>query len=188
MISDWTGALPAARSEHLVITELGNELLAYDTGSHQLHQLNPVATAVWRSLDGIRNAADVLVLVRAELDTVVTLDSILLALSTLSDANLLTSPIEVGAVLGNQSRRGFLKKLGIAGVAVPMVASVSAPLAAAHSSGTCKSDCNFIITKEDELNWQRGYPCYNPRNPGNSAGQCLGICQKTRVGEPSYCG
>lgn len=132
MSADWAGALPSARTEDLVITESGRELLVYDTANHQLHQLNPLASTVWRSLDGIRNAADVLVLARATTGQEVTPDSIRLALSTLSDANLLSAPIETGSLLGNQSRRGFLKKMGIA--SIPAVVSVTVPLAVAHAS------------------------------------------------------
>src|SRR3954452_6052680 len=43
---------PLARSEDLVIEELGEEVLVYDTVVDRAHSLSAAATRVWRACDG----------------------------------------------------------------------------------------------------------------------------------------
>src|SRR5829696_3089212 len=43
---------PAARSEHLVVEELGDELLVYDLQLNRAHSLGDSAARVWRACDG----------------------------------------------------------------------------------------------------------------------------------------
>ena len=45
---------PLARSEELVIEELGDELLVYDESTHRAHCLSATAARVWRACDGQR--------------------------------------------------------------------------------------------------------------------------------------
>ena len=43
---------PLARSEELVIEELGDELLVYDERTQRAHCLSATAARVWRACDG----------------------------------------------------------------------------------------------------------------------------------------
>src|SRR3954463_11534640 len=43
---------PLARSENLVIEELGDELLIYDLNANRAHSLGASAARVWRACDG----------------------------------------------------------------------------------------------------------------------------------------
>ena len=47
---------PCARSEDLIVEELGEELLVYDMKADRGHCLSPVAARVWRRCDGRTHA------------------------------------------------------------------------------------------------------------------------------------
>jgi hypothetical protein len=112
---------PRARTAVLVISQMDGETLVYDTTRHHIHHLNPLAATVWGLCDGRRTVA---VLARdSGLDDTV----IGLALRQLADASLLDGALS----------RAFMRKAAIAGVAVPVIVSVSVPQAAAQSSALC---------------------------------------------------
>jgi len=50
---------PTAKRTHLVTTDLADEVVLYDTVSHQLHTLNPTASFVWQRCDGHTTVADI---------------------------------------------------------------------------------------------------------------------------------
>ena len=60
--------LPLARSEGLLVEELGDETLVYDRESHEAHCLNRSAALVWRHCDGTTTVADMVSLLQQELD------------------------------------------------------------------------------------------------------------------------
>lgn len=140
-------AVPAARVENLVTTTSRDEVLVYDQDRHHIHHLNPTAAAVWNLCNGRRTVSEVAQ--AAGVDE----DAVRLALRKLEDANLLDGPLEAGVRGSTQSRRSFMKKAAVAGVAVPMIASISAPAASASHSrclssgtpcgsvGACNSSC-----------------------------------------------
>ncbi|MEJ7826475.1 MAG: PqqD family peptide modification chaperone, partial [Solirubrobacteraceae bacterium] len=49
--------LPLARSEGLVVEELGDEILVYDLDVKNAHCLSPTAARVWRLCDGGTSSA-----------------------------------------------------------------------------------------------------------------------------------
>jgi hypothetical protein len=153
--------VPAARVENLVTTTSRDEVLVYDQDRHHIHHLNPTAAAVWSLCNGRRTVSEV---ARA---AAIDEDAVRLALRKLDDAKLFDGPLEAGVRGTTQSRRSFMKKAAVAGVAVPMIASISAPAASAQtSSGTCSPG---------------SMPCSN----GSAATTCctsagrLGTCQGT---------
>src|SRR3954454_16321065 len=52
--------LPLARTDELVIEEIGDELLIYDKTTNRAHCLSATAAKVWRACDGSTNTADLL--------------------------------------------------------------------------------------------------------------------------------
>ena len=119
---------PKARSDKLLVYEIGQELVVYDPERHKAHRLNATAAIVWRKFDGktsVEQIAD-----EMECDQSV----VMLALDHLKQAHLLTSEDS-----GTVSRRTALRKvasIAAAGMVLPVVASISAPLAATAQSGT----------------------------------------------------
>ena len=108
----------AARTDKLLIHEIGDELVVYDRTNDRAHRLNATAARVWRSLDGKRTVADLAALIGEEKGVVE------LALGQLRSAQLLVG--EAPAV----SRRRALRRVAAAaaaGMVLPMVSSIAAP-------------------------------------------------------------
>ncbi len=120
---------PRARSDGIVIEEVGDELVIYVQATQTAHALSADAAAVWRCCDGRRSAIDIA--------SVVGLDQarVARALDELSGAGLIEEPEGI-------SRRALYKrmaKLGAAAVSAPLIYSVAIPAASAAQSPTCGS-------------------------------------------------
>jgi hypothetical protein len=136
---------PLARKDGLVIQEMADEVLVYDTNSNKAHCLNQTAAFVWKSCDGKANVKDISTLMEKEFGAPVHEDLVWLALDQLSKDNLLsTNPTPVTGV----SRREVMRRIGVASmVALPVVASLVAPTSAlATVSCACANPaaCNTL--------------------------------------------
>lgn len=121
---------PVAHHVHLVTTETADEVLVYDRRNNHIHHLNATAASVWHRCDGDHSVECI------ARESGMTVDSVRLALEKLADANLLDGTGPVEAEVTSPSRRRFLKKAAVAGgIALPVIASISAPAAADHESG-----------------------------------------------------
>lgn len=120
--------LPAARTDDLVITRSGDQLLVYDMASHQIHHLDNVAAAVFDACDGHSSIQEI----RAS--TSLDRDVIEEALHRLGEAKLLQAPFPEYLSPTRISRRTVLRQAGITGAAV---VSISAPAAIAAQSNIC---------------------------------------------------
>ena len=131
---------PSARTEGLVVEEIGDELLVYDLNTDEAHSLDPAAAAIWRACDGTATVAGIAT--RLNLDDA----AVQATLKHLGELNLLAG--EVPAVTVTHSRRAVLRRGLVAGaagaVAVPVIHSIVAPAPAhAQSSSLCSfsSEC-----------------------------------------------
>jgi len=121
---------PRARRDDLLVQRALDELLVYDTRSHEAHCLSPVAAAIWQACDG-RSAVEVLA-VRVRDETGLPCDEQVLwqAIEELRARSLLdVAPAPPPGVV---SRRALLH----AGLAVPLITSIIAPTPAAAQSGS----------------------------------------------------
>lgn len=118
---------PKARQSNLLWTEIGDEVVVYDTDRNRAHSLNPTAALVWRQCDGVRTVAEIATAVKSELGSPADEDVVLVALNQLSEANLLeqkTADPDHRRI----SRRELVHRLGVAGAAVvPLVTSLVVP-------------------------------------------------------------
>lgn len=108
--------------------------------------------------------ADLVTFARTEVGPTVTTDSIRLALDNFHEANLLAGPLADGMspARPTRSRRRLLKEAGLAGIAVPVIASVTAPAAAAQVSCLpLNSACGT------------GIPCCSPHRECRSGRCCF---------------
>jgi hypothetical protein len=124
---------PVARSEDLLIEEVGDELLVYDQLSNQAHCLGTLAARVWQACDG-ETSAEALAS-KLDLDS----DSVARALAELSDCKLLEGDGPLVVSNGGITRRdlGFrAAKVGAAAAAVPLIVSIAAPVPAAAITPT----------------------------------------------------
>ena len=143
-----SGHAPLARSDDLIIEELGDEVLVYDSNTDTAHCLTPDAARVWRHCDG-RTPIDGLT---AQLG--LNAELVQSALGELERCELL----EAGPTPTGHTRRDLtvkVAKFGAAAAAVPLIVSVAAPIPAMavtpafcfqRSSGNCGT--NTGCTKE----------------------------------------
>jgi hypothetical protein len=128
---------PVARQNGLVIQEMPDEVLVYDTDSNKAHCLNQSAALVWKSCDGSNSVADIV----REFETAgagkVSEDFVWLAIDQLHDNGLLEN--RVVSRFQGQSRRQVLKTIGLASmVALPIISSLmAAPTAFGAASCAC---------------------------------------------------
>jgi hypothetical protein len=124
------GGLPRAIREHLVIRELDDETLIYDTRRDQAHCLNNAAARVWELCDGQTTAAQASRILQTELDPAIDSDFVWLAVKQLQKFHLVErgkSPFV--------SRRDLVFKYGPAALALlPIIYSISAPEPASAAS------------------------------------------------------
>lgn len=137
---------PAARREGLLLRELPDELVVYDTAENRAHCLNRTAAAVFRLADGTRDVDDLARLVAPGTGAAEGRAVVRLALDRLGEAGL----VAAAPVSPPPSRRELLRRaaLGTA-ILLPAVASMVAPTPA-EAAATCTDDC---VGKAD------GTPC-----------------------------
>lgn len=119
---------PVARIDDLVTTDVGDEVLVFDEISNELHHLNPIASQVWRSLDGTRSPADIAAL----LDPAdATIENVTNALGILAQANLLVQGEPWQSFTQTPLSR---RKLTKGAIVTATIVSITAPTAAAAST------------------------------------------------------
>jgi hypothetical protein len=157
--------LPKARTEKLIIKELPDETLVYDLETDRAHCLNSTAGWVWKKCDGNTTVSELTALLASETNSAGDESLIWLALDQLERFNLLsTSPLLPDAFAGI-SRRQWVKRIGMAAIAIPVIISISAP--DAHAQGSCPAP---------PAKQPNGCPCNG--NGNCLSGNCIAnICQ-----------
>jgi hypothetical protein len=126
--------IPSARKDGLVVRNVDDEVLVYDTKRHKAHCLNTTAALVWRLCDGKSNPDVIAEKMERELNQTVSTDIVNLALSDLAAAHLLletTTPGKSGV-----TRRQIMRALAIGvAIAIPAVTTIVTPTAS--HAGTC---------------------------------------------------
>ena len=119
-----TNRKPVARSEDLIVEELGDELLVYDLTRDRAHSLGAVAARVWRACDGETTVESLSSELQLDADTVAR------ALGELGDCHLLEVEAATDDGLTRRDMSVKAVKIGAAVAAVPLIVSVVAPTAA----------------------------------------------------------
>jgi hypothetical protein len=124
---------PQARRGGLVLRELKEELLVYDTTTHRAHCLNRTAADVFRHADGTRTVSDLGRLVAPDADQAAGEAAVEMALEHLDEAGLLEhGPPAPG-------RREFVRRVGLgAAILLPAVVSILAPTPAEALVSVCR--------------------------------------------------
>lgn len=127
---------PKSRKENLVIQELEGEILIYDLEKNKALCLNETSALVWQTCDGSRTIAGISDAIGKQLNSQINEDLIWLALDQLSKENLIENKDEIKSKFAGMSRREAVRKVGLASlIALPVIASITAPVAA--QTGTC---------------------------------------------------
>jgi hypothetical protein len=129
---------PKTRQSGLIIRELEDEILVYNTADNNAHCLNRTAALIWKECDGRSTIAEISDAVTRRLGTPVDERVVWFALKQFDRDRLLEDELTVPPeVLGVRlNRRDLVRVLGIAAiVAVPLVTSIVAP--SAVQAATC---------------------------------------------------
>ena len=117
---------PLARTNGLVVQEVPNEVLVFDTETNEAHCLNETAAMVWKYCDGKTSVAQIAEILSENKGSGTNDDLVWLAIDQLNEHKLLQKTVE--SKFAGQSRREVLRKIGLASVvALPIIASMAAP-------------------------------------------------------------
>ncbi len=166
-------AVPAARFNGLITTASDDELVVYDEAAKHIHHLNELSSVIWRLCDGRRGVGEIANAATDELGIEVREDAVRLALRKLDDAKLLDGSLSADVRGTAQSRRTFMKRATVAGAAVPVIASLSAPQASAQNSCTLTTVC---INKNSSNSPGQGADCCTS---SGSFGNCFHVTGNT---------
>ena len=132
------GARALSRTEGLVVTKAGEDLLVYDLDRHRAHCLNRSAAIVWGECNGVRTIEEIAERVGEEMHETVNGEWVTFALKQLEEANLLAARRGFGEKLPGISRRQMARRLGWGALAaVPLVSSIL--VKTAQAAGSCKA-------------------------------------------------
>jgi Coenzyme PQQ synthesis protein D (PqqD) len=154
---------PKARREGLIVQTLPDETLVYDLDRDLAHCLNQTAALVWNRCDGTNTTRQIARAVSLDLERAIDEKFVWLALDQLDRNHLLISgppaPLSSG-----MSRREVMRALAVsAAVAIPVVASIVAPVPAQAATG-CKPNGSGC---------ESGIEC------------CSGFCNGSTCGSPA---
>ena len=130
---------PRAKRSGMLSEPLEDELIVYDQDRDRAHCLNRTAALVWGHADGEHTIAELATILRTELDGIADEDLVWHAIDCLKMADLLEEPPPRSRDAMRTSRRQFISKVGVIGVAsllLPVITSVAAP-PAAQAGGGC---------------------------------------------------
>jgi Coenzyme PQQ synthesis protein D (PqqD) len=130
------GEYPRARRAGLLVETVGDEVLVYDTERHRAHALNDSAAKIWKRCDGKTSAAEIAGGLSEALQMPVTEDFVRHGLAQLREFHLLDEPAgSMSAPDSGPSRRELIRVGGLAALALPLITSIVAPVAAEAQSG-----------------------------------------------------
>ena len=166
--------LPKARNENILVQNLENEILIYDTITDKAYCLNETSAKVFNACDGKRTFD--------ELNSQYQFndDLIYLALDELKAKNLLDSAASYETPFAGMTRREVIRKVGIATmIAPPVVSSLIAPSAAQAASGGTTANCQ-VCTSNAQCVSGRCRTAF----PNNGASICSAGTTNGVVGQP----
>ncbi len=139
---------PEARKDALLVEELPDETLVYDTKRYKAFCLNKTTAAVWQLCDGLTSIEEISDKICAEFgidrekNQNAGTDLVNLALDRLAKARLLSEPTCAALPAPRYSRRELAARLASLGVAlIPAVLMITAPTAAAAATCISVSQC-----------------------------------------------
>lgn len=127
--------LPKARNENIIVQEIGDEVMIYDTVTDKAFCLNATCAVIFNHCDG-RTTFE-----RIRRQYGYTDEIIHFALGELERIDLLAAG--TNDYFAGLSRREVIKKVGLSSmVAIPLISSLAAPRAAQAASGTRANGVN----------------------------------------------
>ncbi len=129
--------LPLAKTKNTLVQQIQNETLIYNLENDQVFCLNETAAFIWQNCDGQTTISD-LKKINSQLND----DLIFLTLDMLNKRDLLSETAETSFPIEAIDRRKMFAKYGTMAIALPLISTVLAPIAA-NAQSSCVSDPNF---------------------------------------------
>lgn len=188
---------PTARFENLVVQELEDEVLIYDTRGFGAYCLNKTSAEVWKLADGTKSISRIAAILSRKFNAEVSEELVIFALNDLANENLLDRKSLPQNSSKKFSRRETIRRIALASLVVlPVVTSLSAPQAVSAASAcpttgtacrcryaTVPSDTSCVNTDPLECN-SANCRCFFGPNPALACSEitpgnvvCLGVCQ-----------
>lgn len=184
---------PKSRENDLVIQELKSELMIYDLKINKVFSLNETSAMIWNLCDGKNSVTDISGQLSKKLKQPVTDDLVWLAIEQFKSDDLLANNTEVATKFDGLSRRQVVRQIGLTSViALPMIAGIVAPKAAAAASNPssaacatinqciganttsfCPTGCTSIVTIVTYFSTDGS--CTNVLNPGGNTINCTNL-------------
>ena len=139
-----TATMPRARTDGLVIRELDDETLVYDTERDEAHCLNQTAGLVWQRCDGKTTVGKTAAMLQKQFSVPIDVDVVWLAIRQLKDFHLIEDSDDVTVAAPSVSRRTLLLKYAPAALALPVIMSISVPAPA--QAGSCAQQNQSCLT------------------------------------------
>jgi hypothetical protein len=145
---------PKRRKDDLIVEELPEETLVYDTKRHRAFCLNRTTFLVWQHCNGRNSIKDIAGILGKDLQVSHPEDLVHLAMERLGEARLLL--VDPSSEIGGYrySRRELGRRLGVAGglgALLPVIVAVTAPTAASVAScipdSICSSNARAYVGK-----------------------------------------
>lgn len=130
------------RTQGVLIEEMADETVVYDTTRHEAHCLNKAATLVWNHCDGRTSLAEMVEVLREELDLPADEAVVGLILEQLAELNLLEERSAKPVGTARRTRREVAKQLallGLGGAVISIASPTAAQAASCRASGVA---CN----------------------------------------------
>jgi hypothetical protein len=163
---------PVARTDSLLVENVGDETVVYDLQSKNAHCLKALASVVFTHADGRTSKDDLAALAEEQLGDTVTVANIEEALAQLEASSLLEVPLVIHDGL---SRRDLVRKAGYAGAtaafAVPLITSIAAPTPAMAATQPIATGCAGCGKNSDCTS---NHCCQNNGGKQCSQGCCVG--------------
>lgn len=131
---------PVSRKTDIVVQELENEVLIYDLNANKAFCLNESSAIIWQECDGTKTIAEISQAVGRKLNSNISQEFIWLALEQFRKDKLISDDFEdiFENFFEGISRRDVIRKVALASiVALPVVASLTAPTSVNAQSGAC---------------------------------------------------
>jgi hypothetical protein len=123
------------KRKSVIVRQLRDELLLYDSDTNNAHGLNSVAAKVWRLCDGRRSVADIIRTLNQKDDSPLAESIVWAALTRLQESKLLLNQVPALATRNVLSRRTVIRRMGGAAMAlVPVITSILVPTPAEAAS------------------------------------------------------
>jgi hypothetical protein len=132
--------LPTARRAKLIVRELADEVVVYDAEAHKAYCLNRTAALVWKSCDGRTSVPGIARRLGAELAAPAAEDVVWLAVGRLTECGLVAPAAHRPGAGRPVSRRGVIRRLGLAAASLPLITTIVSPTPAEAQSPICTED------------------------------------------------